>query len=59
MSQIVTFLLISGFVFLLKSMGPDITASTHIGCSEKSKVCVESTKSTSGDSKTSIEIRLK
>ena len=44
---------------MLKSMGPDITASTQVGCTEKSKVCVESTKSISGHTKTSIEIRLK
>ena len=44
---------------MLKSMGPDITASTQVGCTEKSKICVESTKSTSGHTKTSIEIRLK
>ncbi len=44
---------------MLKSMGPDITASTQVGCTEKSKICVKSTKSTSGHTKTSIEIRLK
>jgi hypothetical protein len=59
MSQIVAFLFISGLIFMLKSMGPDITASTKVGCTEISKICVESTKSTSGHTKTSIEIRLK
>ena len=48
-----------GAVIYLKSLlDPNITASTSVGCRDTSPICVNASRSTSGDSNTSIEIRL-
>ena len=59
MPTFILFLTTVGAVIYLKTLlGLNITASTSVGCRETSPICVNSSKSTSVDSKTTIEIRL-
>ena len=59
MTTFILFLTTVGAVIYLKSLlGPNITASTTVGCRDTSPICVNASRSTSGDSNTSIEIRL-
>ena len=59
MTPFILFLTTVGAVIYLKSLlGPNITASTSVGCRDTSPICVNASRSTSGDSNTSIEIRL-
>jgi hypothetical protein len=51
--------IVSALLYMKSQLSPNITASTSLGCRGSSKICVESSSSTSGKSKTSIQIRLK
>ena len=59
MTPFILFLTTVGAMIYLKSLlGPNITASTSVECRDTSPICVNASRSTSGDSNTSIEIRL-
>jgi hypothetical protein len=59
MTPFILFLTTVGAVIYLKSLlGPNITASTSVGCRDTSSICVNASRSTSGDSNTTIKIRL-